>query len=262
MGGVSDALGLGGGGDDASDAAIEGSQIQADYQREALAYLKEREAIPQQYREQAIQQLGGAYGIGDEGSQQQFIDQAKASPLYQSLLEGGEESVLRNRAATGSLRSGAAISDLKDVQNNALLTSYNQQLQGLGGLAGLPSLAPAIAGATSGIGTTLGQGIIGAAQSQQAAQQQGIGNAFGLGQLGLQAYNTFSDIRLKSNIKYIGRRNGIKRYKWTWNEEAEKLGLSGEDKGYMAHEVYEVRPDVIGECNGYITINVQALEAA
>ena len=138
MGGVTSALGLGGSdaGEEAAEASVYGSELQADAQREALAYLKETEAIPQAFREGALKKLGGIYGLeGGEGSQQELIDQAKESPLYTAMLEGGEDAALRTRSMTGGMRSGGAISDVKDVQNQALLTSYNQQLSGLSGLS-------------------------------------------------------------------------------------------------------------------------------
>ena len=78
---------FGGGGDDASDSAKDAAQIQADYQREALDYLKETEALPQQFRESALKYLAGAYGLpGGEGSQQEIIDQARESPLYGAMM--------------------------------------------------------------------------------------------------------------------------------------------------------------------------------
>lgn len=49
------------GGDDASDAAVDAANIAADADREALEYLKEREALPIQYRDQALDGLGAAY---------------------------------------------------------------------------------------------------------------------------------------------------------------------------------------------------------
>jgi hypothetical protein len=63
-----------------------------------------------------------------------------------------------------------------------LLESYNQQLQGLGGLAQLPSYAPQIAQTMGAIGQTRGAGQVAAGQ----AWQQGIQGAtdIGLGALG------------------------------------------------------------------------------
>lgn len=65
MGGITDAIGglFGGGGDDGAGAARDAANIQAQYQREALEYLKQREAIPQQFRESALTDLAGLYGL-------------------------------------------------------------------------------------------------------------------------------------------------------------------------------------------------------
>ena len=99
--------------------------------------------------------------------------------------EALEEAIMRHASATGGLRSGNVQEAMYDyntqLQNQALLQSYNQQLQGLQGLAGLPSYAPQIASGMAGVGQTLGQGVSGAgqtiAQGQVAAgqaQQQGL----------------------------------------------------------------------------------------
>lgn len=80
-------------GEDAAKASQQAANTQAAYQREALNYLKEREELPQQFREGALQVLGGLYGLdGGEGSQQQLIDAAKASPLYGAIMGGLDAS--------------------------------------------------------------------------------------------------------------------------------------------------------------------------
>ncbi len=276
MGFVGDLLGFG---DDPGERAAESSiaaaeiqaagqeraaQIQADYMREALGYLQEREELPQQFREESLQRLAGIAGLpGGVGDQQQLINQAIASPLYGAIMggqEAGEEAILRSAAATGGLRSGNVQSALYDyntqLQNKALLESYNQQLSGLQGMAGLPSGAQQIAELQSGIGQTLGGGAAGAAtaqaqgltaagQAQQAYSQQQAGNLMGLGGLGLLAYGMFSDRRLKRDIKRIGQIAGWNWYTWAWNSVAEKMGLKGECQGCMADEVFAERPDAV-----------------
>lgn len=187
---------LGGGGGEAADAAIQSANIQAQAQREALGYLKETEKIPQQFREGALQQLGGLYGLeGGEGDQREFIRSARRSPLYRAIIggqEAGEEAILRKASATGGLRSGNVQEALYDynvqLQNKALLESYNQRLGGLQGLARLPSNVNAIAGQIAGIGQTQAQGITAAAQAEQTGSQQGMGNLLGIAKLGLSAY--------------------------------------------------------------------------
>ena len=243
----------------AAQASTQAAATMAGAQTEALDYLKEREALPQQFREGALSRLGGIYGLeGGTGSQQQFIDQAKQSPLYDAMLRSGDDAALRNQSMTGGLRSGNAIADTQEAQDRALLTSYNQQLSGIQGLANLPSNVNQIASSTAGIGQTLGQGQLGAAQGQIAAQNQGMNQLLGLGQIGAMA---FSDIRLKENIEYIGTSDGQNWYLWDWNEEASKLGLIGKDQGVMAHEVYESKPEATGEFAGYITVDYSQLKA-
>lgn len=274
MGDIGSSLGgmFGGGGDDAGDAAKDAAAIQAQYQREALDYLKEREKIPQEYREAALGEMASAYGLGEPGAEQAMIERARTSPLYNAIMggrEAGEEAIMRQAAATGGLRSGNVQGAMYDyntqLQNQALLESYNQQLQGLRGLANLPSLAPTIAQSTSGIGQTLAQGEVAAAQAGQVGQQQGANNMMGLADLGLQAYGSgmfkgmFSDRRLKDDIVRVGERNGHKWYMWTWNKQANKLGLEGTCEGVMADEAFAINPDAIKIKDGYMFVDYRDL---
>lgn len=258
MGGVVDSIGgaissvFGGGDDDAADASRDAANIQAQYQREALDYLKEREAIPQQFREGALSQLGGLYGLegGDAGANAAI----RSNPIFQATLgqlPQQEEAILRNQAATGALRTGGTDAMLAENQRQNQLQAYQNTLGGLQGLANLPSNAGQIAQQTAGIGQTLGQGMIGAAQSQAAAQQAGMGNLLGLGSLGLSAFSAFCDPRLKSNAEKIGEVDGYQIYRWTWNDEAANLGLFGEGFGPMADEIEKYEPERIEIRNGY-----------
>jgi hypothetical protein len=165
-----------------SKAARHAMERQMDWQQKALDYMMESDELPQELRQQAMSMLGGLYGLeGGEGSQQMLIDQARESPLYGSIMGGqkaGEESIMRNAAATGGLRSGNVQANMYDfnvnLQNRALLESYNQQLSGLSGLAKLPSNAQNIAGQYNTMGQTYAQGRVGYGQAQAAAQEQGM----------------------------------------------------------------------------------------
>jgi len=250
--------------DKAAKASKKAAATQAGYEQQALDYLKEREEIPQQFREEALQGLGGLYGLeGGTGSQQDLIDRAINSPLYKAMMGGrefGEEAILRNASMTGGFRSGNVQGNLYDyntqLQNQALLQSYNQQLQGLTGLAGLPSNANQIATMTGNIGQTYAQGQVAAAQAQQAGTQQGIGNLMGLGSLGIAAYGAgmFSDRRLKKNIKLLCTHKGFNLYSFKWNSIAERLGLSGQTIGAMADEVYAKRKDCVIIKDGWLFV--------
>ena len=271
---------FGGGGDEAAEASMAGADLQAQGQREALEYLKEREALPRQFSEGALRGLGGLYGLeGGTGSQQELIDRAISSPLYQDILggrEAGEEAILRSASAIGGLRSGNVQEAFYDyntqLRNKALLESYNQQLQGLTGLAGLPSYAPQIAGQMAGIGQTLGQGQIAAGQAQQTGIQQGFGNLLGLGSIAGEAGafkglggllkkgaswvgSLFSDRRLKNNIEKIGELNGHNWYMWDWNIVANKMGLEGKSEGVLADELVNTNPECIGILDGFMIVD-------
>jgi len=251
------------GSNDAEKASREAANVSAGAQREALDYLKEREAIPQQFREEALQGLGGLYGLeGGTGDQQELIDRAIQSPLYKDIMggkEAGEESILRSASATGGLRSGDTSYNMYDydvrLQNKALLESYNQQLMGLQGMAGLPSNAGQIAEGMSGIGETQAQGIVAGTQADLQSKQQSLNNALGIaGTIAM-----FSDRRLKTNIKKIGKVNGYNFYSFDWNSVANMLGLKGSTFGCLADEVFEITPKAIILKDNFMMINYSAI---
>ena len=240
--------------DKAADASLSAASMQANYQMEALEYLKERDKIPSEARDEALLRLQGLYGEGGQGEQRELIQTAMDSPLYKSLMAGrefGEEAILRNASATGGLRSGNVQSALYDynvqLRNNALLTAYNDQIRGIGGLAGLNTNENMISEQMAGIGTTLAQGQVASAQAKQQGTQNAINTVMGFGNLGVNAYGAgmFSDRRLKKNITLIGKSKGWNIYSWEWNVVAQKMGLKGRTIGCMADEVYNARPDAV-----------------
>lgn len=252
-----------------ADAAESASQTSADSQTETLNYLKKINAVPQQFKEESLQTLGGLYGLeGGIGNQQDLIDRAKASPLYTNIMgskETGEDAILRNASATGGLRSGDTSYNLYDynvrLQNQALLESYNQQLMGIQGLANLPTNENKIADTTSGIGNTLAQGQIASAQATQTGNQNALNNIMASTQLGISAYKAgmFSDRRLKTNIKKIGEIKGFNFYSFDWNHTGNMLGLRGSTYGCMADEVIKKVPEAVSLKNGFLFINYSTI---
>lgn len=251
------------GGKDAAQATKEAAAVSAQAQQEALDYLKETEALPQFYREQALGGLGAIYGLpgyenGEETESPGFdMSVIQENPLYKGIMggkEAGEEAILRNAAATGGLRSGNVQSNLADfsadLEREATTAGYQDYVSGLRGLSGLPSLAPQISQQMAGIGATQAAGITGAAQAKQNALNAGFQTLAGLGSAAIM-----SDIRLKDNPVAIGEKNGLTVYRWTWNEEAAKHGLHGEEEGYMAHEVFDKYPHAVIEDGGYLKID-------
>jgi len=207
MSGVIDTI-TGRSGSNAARDTLRASEIAAGGQREARDYLKETEALPLELRNEFLPQLADIYR-GGEG-QQQLIDQSRASPLYDAIMGGqqaGEQSILRNAAATGGLRSGNVQGALTDygsqLENRALLTSYNDQLQGIQGLANQPLNTNAIANAIAAPAQTQAQGVIAAAQARQQADQGLTNNLFSIGGAALK----YSDIYDKTP-ELVGVKNG------------------------------------------------------
>jgi hypothetical protein len=77
-------------------------------------------------------------------------------------------------------------------------------------------------------------------------------------QIGPALVGMFSDRRLKSDIKKIGKLpSGQSVYSWTWNAKANDIGLSGESMGVMADES---DPSMVSIAdNGYQMVNYGAL---
>ena len=169
-------------GGDEEDAIKEAAELAKEGQQTALDYQIQQEALPTQFREGALTQLGGLYGLeGGEGSQQMLIDQAMASPLYKQIMaqkETGQRDIAKHASVTG-IRGGNTATDLSDyamqLENRALTDSYNQQLQGLQGMAGLPSNTNSISSSMANIGAIDAAGVTAAAQARSDATGQLIG---------------------------------------------------------------------------------------
>lgn len=224
-------------------ASEEAAQTSADYQNRALDYLMQQDELPTQLRDQGLTALGDYYS----GNQQGLIDQVQTSPFYQSMMEQGQDAVLRSAGATGGLRSGNVNTALAENSQNVLNNAVQQQLSGLAGLAGLGTNTNTIANQMSNVGNTLSEGIIGSEQSRQAGVS-------GLINMGTGLYNAFSDVRLKTNIKPVGKENGANIYSWEWNKKAEnELGLKGQAYGVMAHEM-PLDKLLVDEKTGYLIV--------
>ena len=70
-----------------------------------------------------------------------------------------------------------------------------------------------------------------------------------------------SDIKLKTNIKQVGKlNNGIKVYTWNWTEEAKGIVGDQVEYGVIAQEVMEVVPEAVIEGNdGYLRVSYEAV---
>lgn len=191
----------------AADASTQAANTQAASEQQALDYLKQVNALPMEYRDQALAGLAGYYQVpGQAKTQEQLIAEAQNSPLY-AAIQGTKQSAVdemaRYQSATGGLRSGNANAafarESQRISQDALLQSFNQaqstdqyeralNLQGLSGLAGMETGENGIANLTAQIGATQGQGMVAAAQARQQGTQNSMNNLLGLGSIFAQTY--------------------------------------------------------------------------
>lgn len=119
-----------------------------------------------------------------------LTERATRTPIYNALMArrgAGEEAIMRS-GQMGSLGGRAkGIADYnQNLEEDALLTSYNQLLGGLGGFTGYQGFGPEIAQGYSNIGAAKAQGGLAASQGRQDFLS-GLGSM--AGQIGGAIYN-------------------------------------------------------------------------
>lgn len=112
-------------------------------------------------------------------------------------------------------------------------------------------------------------GAIGSVAGSIAGSMFGGGGIFGAGGGG-GIFSTLlpmllpSDTDLKENITRIGTHaSGLPLYRWDWNEDAERLGVSSEKNvGVLAQEALQKFPDAVKPhpMHGYLTVNYERLQ--
>ena len=236
-----------------------------DLQEDWMGYIKGLYEPFSDVATQALNKQVQLSGLGGDAAKQQMLAGIEADPLYQAKVKAGEDAVLRGASSTGGLRSGDANSALA-LQNQALLDreiglTY-QQLAGLSGqgFEGSKALGTFGGQTLDQMSTTLGSMASGQVAAGSAASQRGASLAGGL--MGM-AGKMFSDERLKTNISVFGTKNGLPMYRWDWNKTAyDKFGLEGQELGHMVSDVELKYPELIGETDGYKTVNYGGLPDA
>jgi hypothetical protein len=257
------AAGAGGGvGGGAGGAGSDAAAVQADYQQQGLDYLKEVNALPRQFREDAMRQLAG--GLGMEGgtgpSRSQRMQEISMGDEYRGQLGRAQESVLRGHSATGGARGGDARRDMAGIAPALATDIYDREQSGLNAMAfGLPSNSSQQAPMYGQIGQTLAQGQT----ADQMMYQQNRQNNMNMGLAGLTAVmSMFSDPTLKKDIKVVGKYKGLDWCEWTWNKAGEALGLAGKSVGVMADEVKRKYPHLVKEIDGKMIVSYEGLKNA
>jgi hypothetical protein len=171
-------------------------------------------------------------------------DLNRAMGLTQQQI--ASEQALAGQAATGltSLGQVGTLQDqlARDAQFEEFLRETGYPMQAFGVL---PMAAGTIPG---GLGTAT------------QTSRPGFGGFLSAG-ASLAAPFIPSDVRLKSNIERTGNHKGVNYYRWTWNDEAKRIGVdSHPTSGVMAHELANTHPHLVtaGQ-DGYLRVNYDGL---
>lgn len=205
----------------------------------------------QQFAElNTLQDQSGAAGQGQfdrELAAAKYQDQQREQLSREQLAMGGQgfqqqmqaanyQNTLRQQAITEEMqRRGLSINEM-----NALLSG--QQVA----MPGMPDFNQA----------TMGQAAdyLGAANMQGNFDQASFATNASMANAAMSAAGGMmpSDIRLKDNIKVIGKYKGLDLVTWTWNG---LLGLVGNSVGVIAQQVANVYPEAVTVMdNGYMAV--------
>ena len=199
--------------------------------------LGEMQTLQQRQREELVQQqLAQALGQEDvrrrqalaavPGLAQQYLG---ATATQASMQEAIGRSQEQQRAA--ELADQARLAQQQQEAERLQVTNLANLLGGLAGLGSQTSYQQAMQGTTS-----------------QAIQQPSLFQqvAGPLAQLGSAAIAARSDIRLKTEIKRVGKLpNGIPVYRWEWTKEAKEIVKDQPAFGVLAQEVLDFMPDAV-----------------
>jgi hypothetical protein len=126
--------------------------------------------------------LGDLLGLNGPDAAAKAIAALKASPMYQSLYNTGQESVLQNASATGGVRGGNTQGALYELGSNTLSDVIQNQIKNLFGGASLGQQATGQLGNLNQQGANniaSGYTSIGNALSNKTLGQQQVWNNLG-----------------------------------------------------------------------------------
>ena len=262
---------------DAADAQVAAG-------RDALAFGAEQTGPFRDIGIAAGEQLPGAQFAGFDRDPSRVLD----NPLFKALMEQQNQDLINQQGALGRggsgetndlltqnlLKTGANFQQ-QDFQNQLVenqqqfgqlfdqtrlganvatnqATSGQNIIQGIGNAE-----AAGITGKANAINNIIGQGIgLGAAALTGGASLPFTGGGGGVSTGG----QSFSDVRLKENIKYSHSENGINVYTWDWAKDALDLVDGQDTKGPLAQELKETHPDAVTiDLSGFYKVNNEVL---
>lgn len=242
---------------------------------------------------------GSRQGIAEAETNRAFADQAArtASGLRQAGFQNAQQMAMADIGATNQARQfGAqqamtaqqlnqmaglqanqqrlgAASQLGQLGQQAFNTgqaiSQQQQQQGLMQQGLQQALIDAARGQYAGFTNAPQQALalplaaLGATPNQSTTTQSKQPGLFDYLSLGASAAAGFSDIRLKKDIKLLGKENGHNVYSWEWTDEGKRIADPSQPKvGVMAQELQETHPHLVKlGADGFLRVDYSGLAA-
>jgi len=206
--------------------------------------------------------------FGERAMGAEFANLARGQGFGQALQAGGfanqaQQQAFQQAAQNAAIQNaarGAGFQERAFLRNLPL--SDIATLLGTAGQPQLPQFQPTPSVGVQApdiIGATLGAGQQGLQQAkiQQDARSSLLGGLFDLGGSLGSAAILASDIRVKDNIRRIGKINGFNLYEYQYKGENDNV------IGVLAQEVERVNPDAVVIINGIRHVNYDLiLEAA
>lgn len=206
----------------------------------------------------AFNQANAFLGLGTPEQNSAALGQFNASP-FKTIGETNfgleKDAIDAGLSSNGLIFSSARQNAVEDArQRNA----QNAFLQFLGLNQAQSGAGLQAAGGQANLYGQQGINAFNAGQAKAGTRQGFLGALGQISQIGKNfgdANTGFSDRRLKSNIAKIDDFGPLSVYIWRWNEDAEELGLHGEDVGFIADEVEKLIPEAVGMDRGYQTVD-------
>ncbi len=202
------------------------------------------------FRDVGIEQLGaltqGTTAAGLDERLREILD----TDIFGSLVEERTRGVQGQLSAGGLTRSGTALQEISSIgpdlalQLEGLLTGRSQNLVGIGQAS------------AAGVGANLvqqGQNTASGILAGGQAEAQNAQNAIALAGI---AAMFFSDRRLKTNAEQVSEIMGLPIWEYDFIPEAKGTIIEhGPTIGFMADEVQERYPHLVGEYGGWLFVD-------
>lgn len=245
-------------------------------EKEQFEYLKE---ISKPFVEQGTNALKRYSDMVVGGKQDLFME----SPGYKFRFDQGRKAIENSAVARGVGTSGNTMQALTEYGQGVASQEYGTYLDQLLSLMGYGQTGVAQSAAASqgyasragenmmAAGTARASGIIGQANAINAGINDfsrwsgyGLGGNSGYGTPGTfpgsfnqTAYSSglpWSDRALKTDIKLVGKENGINVYEFRYRHQPDALW-----RGVIAQEVQEIAPDAVANVEGYLAVDYQKI---